>query len=162
MKVGDLIILDEREVGGAWNEYLCLEKTSEGYELSTRHREILGDESDYYDEEGDIELPDEIDGESVYGSVNGIILGESLLINDFLNCGEKGKGSIKFNDVNFSYTERKVLNNINLLSKESTFTITTGHQLNILTGPIFFIYKIISIINVTIIRPKYIIFKSPV
>ena len=61
-------------------------------------REILGDESDYYDEEGDIELPDEIDGESVYGSVNGIILGESLLINDFLNCGEKGKGSIKFND----------------------------------------------------------------
>ena len=58
----------------------------------------MGDESDYYDEEGDIELPDEIDGESVYGSVNGIILGESLLINDFLNCGEKGKGSIKFND----------------------------------------------------------------
>ena len=97
MKVGDLIILDEREVGGAWNEYLCFEKTSEGYELSTRHREILGDESDYYDEEG--ERPDEIDGESVYGSVNGIILGESLLINDFLNCGEKGKGSIKFNDV---------------------------------------------------------------
>ena len=98
MKVGDLIILDEREVGGAWNEYLCFEKTSKGYELSTRHREILGDESDYYDEEGDVELPDEIDGESVYGSVNGIILGESLLINDFLNCGEKGKGSIKFYD----------------------------------------------------------------
>ena len=98
MKDEDLIILDKREVGGSWDEYLCLEKTSEGYELSTRHREILGDESDYYDEEGDIELPDEIDGESVYGSVNGIILGESLLINDFLNCGEKGKGSIKFND----------------------------------------------------------------
>ena len=98
MKVGDLIILDEREVGGAWNEYLCFENTSKGYELSTRHREILGDDSDYYNEDGDIELPDEIDGESVYGSVNGIILGESLLINDFLNCGEKGKGSIKFND----------------------------------------------------------------
>ena len=98
MKVGELIILDEREVGGAWNEYLCFEKTSEGYELSTRHREILGDDSDYYNEDGDIELPDEIDGESVYGSVCGIILGESLLINDFLNCGEKGKGSIKFND----------------------------------------------------------------
>ena len=39
MKVGDLIIFDEREVGGAWNEYLCLEKTSEGFELSTRHIE---------------------------------------------------------------------------------------------------------------------------
>ena len=99
MKVGDLIILDEREVGGAWNEYLCLEKTSEGFELSTRHREILDDAGGYYNEEGDIELPDEIDGESVYRSVNGIILGESQIINNFLNCGENGKGSIKFNDV---------------------------------------------------------------
>ena len=89
MKVGDLIILDEREVGGAWNEYLCFEKTSEGYELSTRHREILGDDSDYYNEDGDIELPDEIDGEAVYTSVNGIILGESLIINNFLNCGDQ-------------------------------------------------------------------------
>ena len=42
---------------------------------------------------------------------------------------------------------KKVLKNINLLSKESTFTITTGHQLSILTGPIFFVYKIISVIN---------------
>jgi hypothetical protein len=99
MKVGDLITLDKREVGGAWNEYLCLEKISEGYELSTRHREILDDAGGYYDEEGDIELPDEIDGESVYGEVCGIIVGESLIINDFLGCGEEGMGSIKFNDV---------------------------------------------------------------
>ena len=99
MKVGDLIILDEREVGGAWNEYLCLEKISEGYELSTRHREILGDASGYYDEEGDIELPDEIDGISVYDVVNDIIVGEPLIINDFLNCGEEGMGSIKFSNV---------------------------------------------------------------
>ncbi len=96
MNVGDLIILDEREVGGAWNEYLCLEKTSEGFELSTRNREILGDASDYYDEEG--WLPDEIDGEAVYGAVCGIILGESLEKNDVRNCGEERKGSIKFND----------------------------------------------------------------
>ena len=26
-------------------------------------------------------------------------MGESLIINNFLNCGENGKGSIKFNDV---------------------------------------------------------------
>ena len=52
--------------------------------------------------------------------------------------------------------DKKVLNNINLLSKESTFTITTGHQLNILTGPIFFIYKIISIINLCLeLKKKY-------
>ena len=47
-------------------------------------------------------------------------------------------------------SDKKVLKNINLLSKESTFTITTGHQLSILTGPIFFIYKIVSIINMCV------------
>ncbi len=39
--------------------------------------------------------------------------------------------------------------NINLLSKENTFTITTGHQLNLFTGHLYFLYKIISVINLT-------------
>ena len=37
--------------------------------------------------------------------------------------------------------------NINLLSQESTFTITTGHQLNLFSGPVFFIYKILQTIK---------------
>jgi len=37
--------------------------------------------------------------------------------------------------------------NIQLLENESSFTITTGHQLNIFTGPIYFLYKIVSTIN---------------
>lgn len=37
--------------------------------------------------------------------------------------------------------------NIRSLLHENTFTITTGHQLNIFTGPLFFIYKIVSVIN---------------
>ena len=37
--------------------------------------------------------------------------------------------------------------NIELLEKENTFTITTGHQLNLFTGPLYFLYKIISAIN---------------
>jgi bacillithiol biosynthesis cysteine-adding enzyme BshC len=37
--------------------------------------------------------------------------------------------------------------NIALLEKENTFTITTGHQLCLMTGPIYFLYKIISTIN---------------
>jgi len=37
--------------------------------------------------------------------------------------------------------------NILKLSSENTFTITTGHQLNLFTGPLYFIYKIISAIN---------------
>ena len=32
--------------------------------------------------------------------------------------------------------------NIKSLGEENNFTITTGHQLNIFTGPLYFIYKI--------------------
>ncbi|RZJ36208.1 MAG: bacillithiol biosynthesis cysteine-adding enzyme BshC [Flavobacterium sp.] len=39
--------------------------------------------------------------------------------------------------------------NIGLLRKNSTFTITTGHQLNLFTGPMYFLYKIISVLNLT-------------
>ncbi len=41
----------------------------------------------------------------------------------------------------------ETLNNIKLLNNSNTFTITTGHQLNLLTGPLYFLYKIISTIN---------------
>ncbi|MEW5676117.1 bacillithiol biosynthesis cysteine-adding enzyme BshC [Flavobacterium enshiense] len=36
---------------------------------------------------------------------------------------------------------------IALLEDDNTFTITTGHQLNLFTGPLYFIYKIVSTIN---------------
>jgi len=37
--------------------------------------------------------------------------------------------------------------NIKLLADDRTFTITTGHQLNIFTGPLYFIYKIVTAIK---------------
>jgi len=40
-------------------------------------------------------------------------------------------------------------NNIISLKENNTFTITTGHQLNLFTGPLYFLYKIISVINLT-------------
>jgi len=40
-----------------------------------------------------------------------------------------------------------VIQNINSLADDRTFTITTGHQLNIFTGPLYFIYKIVSAIK---------------
>jgi len=40
-----------------------------------------------------------------------------------------------------------VSKNIEVLGKAGTFTITTGHQLNIFTGPLYFLYKIITVIN---------------
>ena len=52
----------------------------------------------------------------------------------------------QYNDFNISdLTE----NNISSLAEENTFTITTGHQLNIFTGPLYFLYKIVSTINLT-------------
>ncbi|SHH36514.1 bacillithiol biosynthesis cysteine-adding enzyme BshC [Winogradskyella jejuensis] len=39
--------------------------------------------------------------------------------------------------------------NIESLQQENTFTITTGHQLNLFTGPLYFLHKIISTINLT-------------
>lgn len=43
----------------------------------------------------------------------------------------------------------KTRENINLLKQKNTFTITTGHQLNLFTGPLYFLYKIISAINLS-------------
>ena len=37
--------------------------------------------------------------------------------------------------------------NIKSLLDKNTYTVTTGHQLNIFTGPLYFIYKIITTIN---------------
>lgn len=37
--------------------------------------------------------------------------------------------------------------NITALKNESTFTVTTGHQLNLFSGPLYFLYKIVSTIN---------------
>jgi bacillithiol biosynthesis cysteine-adding enzyme BshC len=41
----------------------------------------------------------------------------------------------------------KVENNINALLSEDTFTICTAHQPNLLTGPLYFIYKILHVIK---------------
>ena len=50
----------------------------------------------------------------------------------------------QYNLVDFSQKTRE---NIDLLPSSTTFTVTTGHQLNIFTGPIYFIYKILHVIK---------------
>jgi len=46
-------------------------------------------------------------------------------------------------------TSTAVLKNIESLSSENTFTVTTAHQPSLFTGPLYFIYKIISIIKLS-------------
>ena len=43
----------------------------------------------------------------------------------------------------------EVQTNIESLKDRNTFTVVTGHQLNIFTGPLYFLYKIVSTIKLT-------------
>lgn len=47
----------------------------------------------------------------------------------------------------FLKTSTLTQQNIEVLKHPNTFTVTTGHQLNIFTGPLYFFYKIITTIN---------------
>ena len=44
---------------------------------------------------------------------------------------------------------KNVIGNIDLLLKENTFTVCTGHQLNLFTGPLYFIFKIVTAIKLS-------------
>src|SRR5690554_7472074 len=47
----------------------------------------------------------------------------------------------------YNSMSQATLSNIDLLKENNTFTITTGHQLNLFTGPLYFLCKIYSVIN---------------
>ena len=44
---------------------------------------------------------------------------------------------------------KATVQNIDSLENNTTFTITTGHQLNLFTGPLYFLYKIFDAINLS-------------
>lgn len=44
---------------------------------------------------------------------------------------------------------KKTLDNLKRLKEPISFTVVTGHQLNLFTGPLYFLYKIITTINLT-------------
>ena len=53
-------------------------------------------------------------------------------------------------------TSELVKENIKSLRKEDTYTVTTGHQLNLFTGPLYFLYKIVTTINLASeLKEKY-------
>lgn len=46
--------------------------------------------------------------------------------------------------------------NLSSLRESNTYTITTGHQLNVFTGPLYFIYKIATVVNTAkLLRDKF-------
>lgn len=54
-------------------------------------------------------------------------------------------------------TNQPVFANIEALKEDNTFTITTGHQLNVFTGPLYFIFKIVTAIRLAQdLKKKYV------
>ena len=83
--------------------------------------------------------------------------GRSFKIENFKNqiidksnfCDKKRKILVEvLKDQNKNYHHVNAYNDIDLLLKKNSYTITTGHQLSLFTGPLFFIYKIIQVIKI--------------
>ena len=55
----------------------------------------------------------------------------------------------------FTLTEKQQ-ENLDLLAAKNTFTVTTGHQLNLFSGPAFFVYKILQTIKTAeVLKAKF-------
>ena len=97
----------------------------------------------------------------------------NLLYNRFPTI-ENFEAQIAEKEANYNHDNRKLLvsvlqkqyqniaiskaiqKNITALGQSNTFTITTGHQLNLFSGPLYFLYKIISTINLASeLKSKY-------
>jgi uncharacterized protein YllA (UPF0747 family) len=58
----------------------------------------------------------------------------------------------QLSDLKLSSKQQENLENIKL---PNTFTITTGHQLNLFSGPVFFVYKILQTIKTCTYLKEY-------
>lgn len=59
------------------------------------------------------------------------------------------KREVLWKSVSSQYKNIQSHPELTILKAENTFTVTTGHQLNIFTGPLYVIYKLVTIINLT-------------
>ena len=73
------------------------------------------------------------------------IQGFSKVIESRKFSDEKRKTLVSVLKKQYQVLENKP--NLDILLDTNTFTVTTGHQLNIFTGPLYVIYKIVTIIN---------------
>jgi bacillithiol synthase len=94
-------------------------------------------------------LPDISSFKQVVEDRSKVSINRQLLV-DVLN--DQYSSRIKVSGTNYEKTR----SNIDLLSEPTTFTVCTGHQLCLFTGSLYFLYKIISTINLSeVLKEKY-------
>jgi hypothetical protein len=77
------LILAEREASGmtsTWDEFLCVSLNEDRtFCVYTGRREVLAEASEYYNEETDeYEVPEEIDGQAVWGVKDDCVVSEAV------------------------------------------------------------------------------------
>ncbi|MDO1501134.1 bacillithiol biosynthesis cysteine-adding enzyme BshC [Winogradskyella maritima] len=65
----------------------------------------------------------------------------------FQSEGRKVLSEVLLKQYSSLETSEGTATNIQSLKDKNTFTVTTGHQLNLFTGPLYFLHKIVSTIN---------------
>mgnify|MGYP001593215938 CR=1 FL=1 len=83
-------------------------------------------------------FPDKIGFKKALASIHKNKYNRTVLVAELTEQNKKVKNTSSLSE-----------NSTQLLLKENTFTITTGHQLCLFTGPLYFIYKIFSVINLS-------------
>lgn len=73
--------------------------------------------------------------------------GEQLALKSNFAHRELLSSRLKAQYAELLHSAPAVATNLDLLAQDNTFTVTTGHQLNIFTGPLYFIFKIMSAIR---------------
>jgi len=70
--------MEQSTMASTWTEFLCLQELpGRGWRLDIRSYEVIGDASEYMDEDGD--LPEEIEGAEVVGTEDGLVVINSLV-----------------------------------------------------------------------------------
>ena len=69
--------------------------------------------------------------------------GEQLALKKF----DSQKRAVLVDVLEKQYANLATKPDLSILRQENTFTVTTGHQLNIFTGPLYVVYKLITTIN---------------
>ncbi len=121
MQIQNIPLIDTGQMHAAANDYLS-------------HPSLLSEYINY--------LPDLKGLEQAIIARQKYPINRSLLV-ERLNAQYQELNANFFNENSNNATKQ----NIALFSQENSFCITTGHQLNIFTGPLYFIYKICSAIS---------------